>query len=98
LTRPVSLPPARSLILRAMAVRVLFFATYADLLGREQTELTLAAPTTVAGLLDLLKQRLPGAERLPARPMVAVNQRHATLDSPVVDLDEVALLPPLAGG
>jgi len=81
-----------------MAVRVLFFATYADLLGLAQAELTLAAPTTVAGLLELLRQRLPGAERLPARPMVAVNQRHVSLDSPVVDSDEVAFLPPLAGG
>jgi len=81
-----------------MAVRVLFFATYADLLGRAETELTLGAPTTVAGLLDLLRQDLPGADRLPARPMVAVNQHHAGLETPVVDRDEVAFLPPLAGG
>ena len=81
-----------------MAVRILFFATYADLLGRGEAELSFVAPTTVAGLLDRLRQELPGADRLPARPMVAVNQRHAGMETPVADADEVALLPPLAGG
>jgi molybdopterin synthase sulfur carrier subunit len=81
-----------------MAVRILFFATYADLLGRGETELTVAAPATVADLLDRLRHELPGADRLPPRPMVAVNQRHADLETPVADADEVAFLPPLAGG
>jgi molybdopterin converting factor small subunit len=30
--------------------------------------------------------------------MVAVNQRHAGMETPVTDADEVAFLPPLAGG
>jgi len=81
-----------------MAVRILFFATYADLLGRGDTELRIGAPVTVADLLDRLRRELPGADRLPARPMVAVNQRHADLKTPVADTDEVAFLPPLAGG
>ena len=81
-----------------MAVRILFFATYADLLGRAEAELSVVAPATVADLLDRLRQELPGADRLPARPMVAVNQRHADLETAVTDSDEVAFLPPLAGG
>ncbi|TFG39901.1 MAG: MoaD/ThiS family protein [Candidatus Aminicenantes bacterium] len=81
-----------------MPVRILFFATYADLLGRGEAELSFPAPTTVAGLLDRMRQELPGADRLPARPMVAVNQRHAGMETPVADADEVAFLPPLAGG
>jgi len=81
-----------------MSVRILFFATYADLLGRGEAELSIPVPATVADLLDHLRQELPGAAQLPARPMVAVNQRHADLETPVADADEVAFLPPLAGG
>jgi molybdopterin converting factor small subunit len=41
---------------------------------------------------------LPGGARLPERPLVAVNRRHARLDAVLVEGDEVALLPPMAGG
>jgi molybdopterin synthase catalytic subunit len=81
-----------------MSVRVLLFAIYADLAGRESVELSLAAPATVGDLLRQLRIAVPGAARIPARPLVAVNQVHAGLDSPVRDGDEVALLPPMAGG
>jgi molybdopterin converting factor small subunit len=41
---------------------------------------------------------LPGAERLPAAPLVAVNAAYADADHPLADGDEVALIPPVAGG
>jgi molybdopterin converting factor small subunit len=81
-----------------MSVRVLLFATYAELAGRESVDLSLSAPSTVGDLLRQLRVMLPGANAIPERPLVAVNQVHARLDSPVVDGDEVALLPPMAGG
>lgn len=81
-----------------MVVRVLLFASYADLTGRSSVEISLPEPATVALVVERLRQTVPGASRLPARPMVAVNQRHAGLDTPVSDADELALLPPLAGG
>jgi len=40
----------------------------------------------------------PGAERIPERPMVALNQTHSKLAAQVADGDELALLPPMAGG
>lgn len=81
-----------------MSVRILLFATYADLAGRECLELSLPVPATVEDLLRRLRTVVPGAERIPERPLVAVNQVHARLDSLVEDGDEVALLPPMAGG
>lgn len=81
-----------------MAVRVLLFATYADLAGAHSVEVPVESPSTVGDVLHRLRILLPGADRLPDRPLVAVNQVHARLDSPVSDGDEVAVLPPMAGG
>jgi molybdopterin converting factor small subunit len=81
-----------------MNVRVLLFASYADLAGRPSVDLTLGAPATVADVLGQLRRELPAASALPDRPLVAVNLVHARLDSSVADGDELALLPPLAGG
>jgi molybdopterin converting factor small subunit len=81
-----------------MTVRVLLFATYADLAGQGSLDLAIASPTTVGEVLRQLRRALPGASQLPERPLVAVNQVHARLETPVVDGDELALLPPMAGG
>jgi molybdopterin converting factor small subunit len=41
---------------------------------------------------------LPGAHALPPDPMVAVNLAYADRDQVLADGDEVALIPPVAGG
>jgi molybdopterin synthase sulfur carrier subunit len=41
---------------------------------------------------------LPGGDRIPPRPLCAVNLTHAALETTLTEGDEVALLPPLAGG
>ena len=79
-------------------IRLKFFARYAELVGREDVELPLPAPTTVADIVRRVRAGVPGAARLPERPLTAVNLRHARPDAPVQDGDEVAFLPPLAGG
>jgi molybdopterin synthase sulfur carrier subunit len=79
-------------------VRLKFFARYAELVGQEDIELTLPVPTTVAEVVRRVRSEVPGATGLPAEPLTAVNLRHVRLDAPVQDGDEVAFLPPLAGG
>ena len=74
------------------------FARYAELAGMDCTTLQLPAASTVADAVHVLRSRLPGAASLPDRPLVAVNQKHALLHHPLADGDELALLPPLAGG
>jgi molybdopterin converting factor small subunit len=81
-----------------MTVRVLFFASYAELAGREAVEVPVAASDTVADVLRHLRGAVPGIGALPERPLVAVNRVHARLDTPVGDGDELAVLPPMAGG
>lgn len=79
-------------------VRVLLFARYAEIAGRDHVTLSVTLPTTVREVIRRLREELPGARALPEHPLTAVNLKQAKLDSPLHDGDEVALLPPLAGG
>ncbi len=79
-------------------VRVRFFARYAQLVGRELADVALPLPATVGDVVRRVRAELPGAAALPERPLTAVNLRHVKLDATVRDGDEVALLPPVAGG
>lgn len=78
-------------------IRVLLFASYAELFGSDALEVDSRVAPSVNRLLDHLRG-LPGGGRLPASVLVAVNQAHARGDVPLSAGDEVALLPPLAGG
>ena len=80
-----------------MTVTVLLFASYADALGVSQLALPVRDGTTVRDVLVALRLR-PGADRLPLRPLVAVNQRYATEGDLVRAGDEIAVIPPVAGG
>jgi molybdopterin converting factor small subunit len=80
-----------------MRIRVLLFARYAELMGHTELGLEVSAPATVRTVLDTLRARAGGAQ-LPPSPMVARNRVHAQLDTALEDGDEVAVLPPLAGG
>lgn len=80
-----------------MSVTVLLFASYADALGASSLSVDLPAEATVADVLAEIA-RLPGSELFPASPLVAVNQRYASTSTRVSPGDEVALIPPVAGG
>jgi molybdopterin converting factor subunit 1 len=80
-----------------MSVTVLLFASYADALGTPSLSVDLPPEATVADVLADLRAR-PGAERLPPSPLVAINQRYAVASSAVRSGDEVAVIPPVAGG
>lgn len=80
-------------------VRLLLFAVYRDLAGgRSALDLEVPAGADVAAALEAARAAEPALARLPARPVVAVNREYADLSTPLTDGDEVALLPPVAGG
>ena len=81
----------------SLTVRVLLFASYADTLGFDTVELSFEPPATVGDVLDRLRA-LPGGERLPPRPLCALNLTHVRSDAHLSRGDELAILPPLAGG
>jgi molybdopterin converting factor small subunit len=81
-----------------ITVHCRFFARYADALGRDEMALEMPDGATVADAVGRLRDTLPKADLLPERPLAAVNREHAAPDTPLADGDEMALLPPLAGG
>jgi molybdopterin converting factor subunit 1 len=80
-----------------MNVTVLLFAAYADSLGKNSVEMTLEPGDTVADVVARVRE-MPGAARLPIEPLVAVNERYAKRDRVLAAGDEVAIIPPVAGG
>ena len=81
----------------AITVRVLLFASYAELLGGESVELSLPAPARVADALARLRT-IAGGDRLPVHLLCALNLSQVSPDAPIAEGDELALLPPLSGG
>ena len=80
-----------------MTVAVLLFASYADALGRDRIAVELPPGASVRDVVDYVRA-LPGAERLPPSPLVAVNQEYASTQQRLSAGDEVAIIPPVAGG
>ena len=80
-----------------MTITLLLFASYADALGASSLAVELPGDSTVGDVLAVIRSRR-GADRLPPSPLVAVNQRYAALSSVVREGDEVAIIPPVAGG
>jgi len=78
-------------------VTVQLFASYAESFGATTLEIPLAPGSTVRDLIGRIRS-LPAATDLPASPRVAVNRKFASPEQPVGPDDEVALIPPVAGG
>lgn len=80
-----------------MQIPVLLFASYADAFGAATIELTLDPGATVTDLVDRVRAMAAGVV-LPPTPLVAVNQCFAMPGQQLEAGDEVALIPPVAGG
>ena len=81
-----------------MTVRSLFFASYRDLAGTGELSVDLPAAATVADLVEHLRTTVGSLGALPAAPAVAINMTYAPLHARLEDGDEVAFIPPVAGG
>jgi molybdopterin converting factor subunit 1 len=80
-----------------MEVRVLLFASYADAFGAPNVTVTVREGATVKELLARVIEMAVG-HSLPPAPMIAINQEYASPGDVVRSGDEVALIPPVAGG
>jgi len=78
-------------------MRVLLFASYADALGAPAIDVAVAPGATVDDLVRAVRA-LPGAASVPPKPLVAVNLNYAPGHHVLDAADEVALIPPVAGG
>ena len=81
-----------------MNVQLLYFAVVRERLGREEEHISLPSGTTVSLLLHHLADRHPALAILLPKLSVAVNRTVVAHSTALHEGDEVALLPPVAGG
>ena len=81
-----------------MRVSILYFAILRERLRREQDTLELPAAATVADALAVIATRDPEIAGLLPQVQTAVNRKVSTGDQALAEGDELALLPPVAGG
>jgi molybdopterin converting factor subunit 1 len=79
-----------------MTLTVLLFASYADAFGAPHVRVELPDESTVDDLLARVRALRPEHPLPPA--LVAVNQEYAARGQRIGAADEVAIIPPVAGG
>lgn len=81
-----------------MKVNLLFFAVLRDITGSDARELTLDAGSTPRQVWESLRSSYSKLADYTQPPMVAINETYASPDDPLRDGDELAFIPPVAGG
>jgi molybdopterin synthase catalytic subunit len=81
-----------------MKIQVLYFAVFRERLGASDEELELADSATVGAAITALAAKHAPIAQLRGRFRVAVNQDFVDDDHVLHDRDELALIPPVAGG
>lgn len=77
-------------------VRIRLFGVFRELARKAEWEAVLPAGSTAADLVARLRGE--DLDFLPERPTLAVNCEYASLERRLEPGDEVALIPPVAGG
>jgi len=80
-----------------LRVNILLFASVAEAFGNDQVALELPAPVLVADVAAALQAAVPTSAALPPLRF-AVNQEFVDDGFPIHEGDEVAVIPPVAGG
>ncbi len=81
-----------------MRIRVRYFASLAEWVGRREECVEVADDADVARLWQDLVVRHPRLASWSPRPLVALDLEYATWDRPLRGVQEVAFLPPVSGG
>jgi molybdopterin converting factor subunit 1 len=80
------------------SIRMLAFAGARDVIGKGELELELSSASTADEVLSLVCERHPGLVPYRASLRIAINGTYASGGDSVRPGDEVALIPPVAGG
>ena len=81
-----------------MQVRLLFFAVLRDIAGTDERELTVADGTTARDVWQSLRGEYAKLTDYSQPPMIAINESYAAPETILRDGDELAFIPPVAGG
>ena len=79
-------------------VRTRFFASHREALGIDRLEIDLPNEATVADLVDWIAHQFPDADAVVRRARYAVNRVYLPAATVLQAGDEVAFIPPVAGG
>lgn len=77
-----------------MSIKVRYFASLKESVGRSEDDLTITGLLTVNEVWNLTNSGKP----LPENILAAVNMEYVEFDNIVKDGDEVAFFPPVTGG
>lgn len=77
-----------------MKVKVKYFASLKDQLGRDEELIELQSGTAVQSLW----RQLTESESLPDHILTAINHEYVQSDTIIQDGDEIAFFPPVTGG
>ena len=81
-----------------MRVNILHFASFREAAGQDEERRELPEGTRVSDLWLTLRGEIPLFGRYPAMPPAAVKREYVGPETILHDGDEVAFLPPVAGG
>lgn len=81
-----------------MQVRLLFFAVLRDIAGTDERTLTLEEGTSAGEVWETLRTTYTKLGGYTQPPMIAVNETYAEPHTVLRDGDELAFIPPVAGG
>ena len=84
--------------MRSVRVNLLYFASFRDAAGRAEETREMPEGARVADLWGLVAREIPRLAAFPAMPPAAVNHEYVDGQTVLHDGDEVAFLPPVAGG
>ena len=79
-------------------VKLLFFATLKDIVGRRELEIDVPSGATINDLWEHLESRYPTLSRYRSIVLTSLNEEYVDRKAVISDGDEVALFPPVSGG
>lgn len=81
-----------------MKVRLLYFAVLRDITGQSEAELSLAEGTRAGDVWSAMRRDYATLAAWEQPPLIAVNESYARPETLLRDGDELAFIPPVAGG
>jgi molybdopterin converting factor subunit 1 len=81
-----------------MRVHLLYFASFREIAGRDEETREVPSNARVSDLWKVLTREIPRFGNYPSMPPAAVNREYVGGETALSDGDEVAFLPPVAGG